>query len=140
MGGAQLEYPLRGACKTGVRAVRLGSLPPEETRPLHVDRVLRSTAATAPTTANDLLHYLKRLFSYARKWHIIATNPAADFDASDAGGKEKSRSRALSLEEIRAFLAACKSCPTLGRDNELAFRLLLLLGVRKGEFVGAAWE
>ena len=83
----------------------IGSLPPEEILPLHVDRVLRSTAATAPTTANDLLHYLKRVFSYARKRHIIAMNPAADFDASDAGGKEKSRSRALSLEEICAFLA-----------------------------------
>ena len=118
----------------------IGSLPPEEIRPLHIDRILRSTAATAPTTANDLLHYLKRVFTYARKRHILTSNPAADFDTSDAGGKESSRTRALSLEEIRAFMAACKACPTLGRDNELAFRLLLLLGVRKGELVGAAWE
>jgi integrase len=46
----------------------------------------------------------------------------------------------LSLEEIRAFLKALRDCPTLGRDNELAFRLLLLLGVRKSELVGAAWS
>ena len=118
----------------------IGSLPPEEIRPLHIDRILRTTATSAPTTANDLLHYLRRVFAYARKRHIITTNPATDFDTSDAGGKESSRSRALSLEEIRAFLAACKACPTLGRDNELAFRLLLLLGVRKGELTGAAWE
>ena len=118
----------------------VGSLPPEEILPMHVDRILRRTAETAPTTATDLLHHLKRVFQYARKRHIITTNPAADFDASDAGGKETSRSRALSLEEIRIFLTACKDCPTLGRDNELAFRLLLMLGVRKAELVGAAWE
>jgi integrase len=118
----------------------IGSLPPEEVRPQHIDRILRTTAETAPHTANKLLGYLKRVFSYARKRHILTVNPAADFDTSDAGGKETSRRRALSLDEIRGFLAACKARPTLGRGNELAFRLLILLGVRKGELVGAAWE
>lgn len=118
----------------------IGSLPPAEIRPPHIDRVLRATATTAPTVANDLVRYLKRVFAYARKRHIITINPAADFDASDAGGKESSRSRALSLDEIRTFSKALNNCPTLGRDNELAFRLLLLLGVRKRELVGAAWD
>jgi integrase len=116
----------------------VGSLPAEEILPLHVDRILRATAEAAPTTANDLLHYLKRTFAYARKRCIVTMNPTADFDASDAGGNEGSRSRALSLEEVRAFLVACTTCLTLVRDNELAFRLLLLLGVRKGELVRAA--
>jgi integrase len=118
----------------------LGSLPPEEIRPLHIDRVLRTTAENAPHTANKILHYLKRVLSYARKRHIVSMNPAADFDKSDAGGKESSRSRMLSLEEIRAFLSACKARRTLGRGNDLAFRLLLLLGVRKGELIAAAWD
>ena len=118
----------------------IGNLPPAEIRPLHIDRILRTAAAVTPVTANKLLGYLKRVFSYARKRHILSVNPAADFDTSDAGGKETSRRRALSLEEVRAFLAACKARPTLGRGNDLAFRLLLLLGVRKGELVGATWE
>ena len=118
----------------------IGSLPPAEILPQHIDRVLCATATTAPTVANDLVRYFKRVFAYARKRHIVTVNPAADFDASDAGGKESSRSRALSPDEVRTFLSALKACPTLGRDNELAFRLLLLLGVRKGELLAATWD
>ena len=33
-----------------------------------------------------------------------------------------------------------KKCQNLGRDNELALRLLLLLGVRKAELVCAEWQ
>jgi len=119
----------------------IGALPPESVTPAHIDHILQATVkAGAPTTANDLLRYLKRLFSYARKRRLITSNPAQDFDTTDAGGREHARSRALSLEEISAFFEAMQSCDTLGRDNELAFRLLLLLGVRKGEIVGAQWE
>jgi len=119
----------------------IGLLSPEQVQPAHVDHVLRQTVkAGAPTTANDLLRYLKRLFAFARKRRIVTHNPAEDFDTSDAGGKELARTRALSVGEIGKFIAAMKDCETLGRDNELAFRLLLLLGVRKGELVGAAWH
>lgn len=119
----------------------IGTLSPEHVKAFHIDHVLRQTMkAGAPTTANDLLRYLKRLFIYARKRQIISDNPAQDFDLSDAGGKEASRTRALSITEIGKLLASIRECETLGRDNELAFRLLLLLGVRKGELVSAVWN
>lgn len=118
----------------------IGALSPEQVKPFHIDHVLRQTVkAGAPTVANDLLRHLKRLFMYARKRQIVSDNPAQDFDLSDAGGKEVARSRVLGIAEIGKFLTAMKECETLGRDNELAFRLLLLLGVRKGEMVSAAW-
>jgi len=118
----------------------IGELPPELVKPVHIDRLLQQTVeAGAPTTANDLLRYLKRVFAFARKRRIVTDNPAQDFDINDAGGKEEPRSRALSVAEIGVFLEAMKECETLGRDNELAFRLLLLLGVRKGELVAASW-
>ena len=118
----------------------LGKLTPDDVHPQHIDRVLRNIVESgAPTVSNDVLRYLKRLFSYARKRRIVSDNPAADFDYKDAGGKENKRTRALSLDEIKTFLKAMRASPTLGRDNELAFRLLLLLGVRKAELLKAAW-
>lgn len=119
----------------------IGNLEPEDVHPSHIDRILRGTVeAGAPTVANDVLRYLKRLFAFARKRRIVKDNPAADFDNSDAGGKEVARDRSLSLDEIKKFLKAMKDTPTLGRDNELAFSLLLLLGVRKSELLKASWE
>lgn len=118
----------------------IGPLPPESVKPSHIDHVLkRAVKAGAPTTANDLLRYLKRLFAFARKRHLVTHNPTQDFDQSDAGGPEEARTRALGIAEIGTFLTAMKQCETLGRDNELAFKLLLLLGVRKGELVAAEW-
>ena len=119
----------------------IGKLPPKDIHPQHIDRVLRGiVAAGAPTVANDVLRYFKRLFAYARKRRIVTDNPASDFDYSDAGGKESSRDRALLLKEIKIFLKAMSVAPTLGRENELAFKLLLLLGVRKSELLAATWS
>ena len=119
----------------------IGKLPPNDIHPQHIDKILRNiVAAGSPTVSNDVLRYLKRLFSYARKRRIVSDNPAADFDYGDAGGKESSRDRALSLKEIKTLLKAMSVAPTLGRDNELAFKLLLLLGVRKAELLTAPWS
>jgi len=118
----------------------IGNLPPNEIHPQHIDKILRNIVkAGAPTVSNDVLRYFKRLFSYARKRRMVSDNPAADFDYSDAGGKESSRNRALSLKEIKTLLKAMSIAPALGRDNELAFKLLLLLGVRKCELLTAPW-
>jgi integrase len=117
------------------------NLPPDDIHPQHIDKILlKALDANAPTTANDLLRYLKRVFTFARKRKIVADNPAKDFDSSDAGGTEKPRERSLSLKEIKQFLEATTMSEVLGRDNELAFRLLLMLGVRKSELVKAAWD
>lgn len=119
----------------------IGSLSAEDVTPMHVDQVLRSTVeAGAPTVANDVMRHMKRLFAYGRKRHMLSSNPAADFDSSDAGGSEKPRDRALSLEEVGTLFAAMEATETLGRDNELAIKLLLLLGVRKMELLAAQWS
>jgi len=119
----------------------MGKLAPDDVHPQHIDRVLRKIVeAGSPTVSNDVLRYLKRIFSYARKRRIVNDNPVADFDYKDAGGKECARTRVLSLDEINTFLKAMRESATLGRDNELAFRLLLLLGVRKAELLKATWE
>lgn len=118
----------------------IGSLHPVKVKPLHVDRLLQIIMdRNAPTIANDALRYIQQIFTFARKRHLVEINPVADFDLSDAGGKEKSRTRALSRNEIMALFGAIENTSNLGRENELAFKVLLATCVRKGELVRAEW-
>jgi integrase len=118
----------------------MGNLNLEDVRPGHITGLLESIVDRgAPTIANDVLRWLRRMFDYGVKRHYLEINPAAAFDVSDAGGKEEARERALSLNEIAALFAAMKVTPGFSRQNDLTVRLLLMLGVRKMELVGARW-
>jgi hypothetical protein len=59
------------------------------------------------------LRWTKRIFDFAIKRHVVETNPASAFDPSDAGGKEVSRDRWLSREEIIQLFQAMRDM--LGR-------------------------
>ncbi len=61
------------------------------------------------------------------------------FKVNDAGGIEKSRERALSLEEISQVFKVVfrEHSDSFSRDNYLACALLLLLAVRKSELTEA---
>lgn len=116
----------------------LGGLAVDQVTGLHVDRVLQKIVAReAPTTANDALRYLRRMFAYARKRHYVTSNPAADFTISDAGGSERARERFLSADELTALFKKIRETPTFGRANELALKVLLATCVRKRELVAA---
>jgi integrase len=108
--------------------------------PEHIDRVItRVVDAGARTVANDVLRHLVAICAHGVKRRQLPHNPAAAFTIADAGGPEKSRSRALSRDEIAALFQAMKATPNLGRDNYLTFLVLLATCVRKGEFVAARW-
>lgn len=116
----------------------IGGLPVDQVTGLQVDRVLQKIVARkAPTTANDALRYMRRMFAFARKRHYISHNPAADFTLSDAGGSEKARDRALSTDELAALFKNIRETPAFGRANELALKVLLATCVRKRELVAA---
>ena len=101
----------------------------------------RITANGATTRANDALGLCKQLFSHGIKLGLIEVNPAAAFINADAGGAEHSRTRILSLDEIEQVLRVMRSNPDqFARENYLAVLLLITLGVRKSEIVGAKWE
>lgn len=68
------------------------------------------------------------------------SNPAAEFDISDAGGTPVSRNRYLSDSEVRNLFSAMAASPSFTRSNELAVRLLLALCVRKMELLAAQWD
>jgi integrase len=119
----------------------LGHLPAVDVAPQHIDALLQAIVARgAPTTANDVLRLLRRMFDYGIKRHYLAVNPALAFDIGDAGGKENKRERALSLDEVAALFQAMKSAKGFSPQNDAAIRLLLVLGVRKTELTAARLE
>lgn len=119
----------------------IGEMEPAAVTGRDIRQVLRSiTESNRPTIANDALMYCKQLFNHAVKLDIIASNPASAFAVDDAGGVEKSRDRALTMEELAfTFKIFREQADSFTRDNYLACALLVLLGVRKGELTEAMW-
>ncbi len=116
----------------------IGKIPVEDVKPMDISNMLETIVERgAPTIANDVLRWTKRMFDYAIKRHIIQFNPASAFDLSDAGGKEEARTRALSREELVILFEAMRKTKGFASLNEYAFKLLLMLCVRKGELVTA---
>ncbi|OHY81466.1 site-specific integrase [Marinobacter sp. AC-23] len=123
-------------------APSIGEFALDSVTPMDVRAIVRKVASSGrPTTANDTLMYLKQLFNHAIKLGLLTYNPAAAFNVTDAGGIEKSRDRALSLEEIpQIFKIFRENSDSFTRDNYLACALLLVLGVRKTELTEARWS
>ena len=120
----------------------IGKMRAEDVKPRDIDNMLQTIVKRgAPTMANDVLRWIKRIFDYGIKRHVIEMNPASAFDPSDAGGKEEARDRWLTRDEIIKLFEAMREM--LGRfsvENLYAVRLLLLLAVRKEELVAAPWS
>lgn len=120
----------------------LGKMKAEDVKPRDVDVMLQQIIKRgAPTVANDVLRWTKRIFDFAIKRQVVMFNPASAFGLDDAGGKEESRNRWLTREEIINLFVAMREM--LGRfsvENLYAVRLLLLLAVRKEELIAAPWS
>lgn len=120
---------------------RLGRQPACDITPVDIARLLDEIKGRAPTAANDLLRFTRRIFAFGVRRRFLASNPAADFSPRlDAGGTERPRSRALSSDELAWLFEKIRDTPSFGEDNLLATKLLLALCVRKGELLGARWE
>lgn len=119
----------------------IGKMKVEDVRPRHIDSVLQDVLERgSPTVANDVLRMLKRLFDYAVVRGMIEVNPAISFGSKDAGGKEQGRKRALSRDELIMFFKALRCGRGISRENELTFKIILALGVRKMELCAAEWS
>jgi integrase len=120
----------------------IGKFPPLDVKPADVDRVLRRILGDGrPTVGNDALRLMRAMFRYGKKRGILDSNPAADFDIKDAGGEENARARKLSRDEVTKLFRAIRDAgASFGRDNDLAAKLLLALGVRKMELLASKWD
>ena len=120
----------------------IGKMKAEDVKPRDVDEMLQTIIKRgAPTIANDVLRWTKRIFDFGIKRHVVMFNPASAFDPSDAGGKEESRDRWLTREEIiQLFQVMREMLGAFSVENLYAVRLLLLLAVRKEELIAAPWS
>ena len=120
---------------------RMGKKKVKEIKPKDIDALIQAIIKRgAPSVANDVLRWVRRIFDHAIKLGMIEVNPAAAFDSSDAGGKEKSRDRALSRQELVQFFEAMRMAKGFSRENELTMKLLLVTCVRKMELCAARWS
>jgi integrase len=94
----------------------------------------------SPVQANRVLRTLKKLFAYAVEQSHIDTNPVT-MTIKGAGGKEESRERNLSFDEIRAVLREFETtkAKTSWQVRNI-IKLLLLTAQRPGEVCGMEWR
>ena len=120
----------------------IGKMKAEDVRPRDIDEMVQAAVKRgAPTIANDVLRWSKRIFDFGIKRQVVEINPASAFDPSDAGGKEEARDRWLTRDEIiKLFQAMRDKAGTFTIQNVYAVRLLLLLAVRKEELIAAQWK
>jgi integrase len=101
-----------------------------------------------PAAARQALIYGKRIFGFAVARDLLANSPADHVSALELIGEKKPRQRVLSADEIRLLweatswnTAADVEVHERGRWPVAPFtRLLLLLGVRRGELGSATWN
>jgi integrase len=112
----------------------LGKMTAEDVTGKHINAMYQKDLARGyPSSTNKLREYARKVFGYAVAQHIIPHNPAQWLDISYAGGKQETRERALSREELTALFKEMAAAKGFGRDNYLTIKLLLLLCVRKCE-------
>jgi len=88
--------------------------------------------------AGNIRSVLKRLFDYAQTAGLVTTNPVLALPMRHVH-KAKARERALSADEIRAFLKAAFES-NIRRQFKIGLHLILLTMVRKSELLLARWE
>jgi integrase len=126
--------------KTFFGAAKLSTITSEHIEQYRITRLAElkdRTKKTMPSlsTVDREVAIIRALFSKARKWKKIATNPAL---AVEDYGQENKRERFLSNEEIRALKLATK------RSRSPLLRaiiwLLLETGLRRGEAFALRWD
>lgn len=88
--------------------------------------------------AGQVRGVLKRLFDYAQTAGLVTANPVLALPMRHVH-KAKARERALSPDEIRAFLRAAFES-NIRRQFKIGLHLILLTMVRKSELLLARWE
>jgi integrase len=116
----------------------LGGMFVEDVTGKHINGMYQKDLARGyPASTNKLREHTRRAFGFAAAQHIIPHNPAQWLDISYAGGKQETRERNLSRDELVTLFQSMGEAKGFGRENYLTIKLLLLLCVRKSELIKA---
>jgi integrase len=123
------------------RDLRREFLPHWQNRPIGsigrrdiVELLDKITDRTSPQRANRYLALIKKLFSWCAERGAIEMSPAINIKPP---GKQISRDRVLSADEIALFWECCGEAGWPFGD---LYRLLLATAQRLGEVAGATWD
>lgn len=123
----------------GVICPRLGNLPARDVTTADVVSLIESVGRTKTGNVAELVFTaLSEIFKHGLARHAVIVNPCAGVSVAAICGKTEPRRQRLKLteSELRAVLPAL---PSIGTDNALAVKLLLLTCTRIGELVKAEW-
>jgi len=123
----------------GVIYPKLGSLPAREVSTADVVRFIEALDRTKTGAVIELVFTaLSEIFKHGVARHAVTVNPCAGVSVAAIIGKTEPHRQRLKLseDELRAVLPAL---PTIGTDNALAVKLLLLTCTRIGELTRAEW-
>ena len=122
----------------GVILPKLGSLPAREVTGADVVALIESVGAKSVNVAELVFTALSEIFKHGVARRVVTANPCAGISVSAICGKPEPRRKRLMLTEaeLRAIFPAL---PSIGRENALAVKVLLVTCVRVGELACAEW-
>lgn len=120
---------------------QIGSRKLSMVTPIDITHLIENVVERGATAhAGKVLSTVKQLFKYAESNGYIERSPAYSHDPKNLGVTNNTRNRYLDAEEIAAFWSALDKAPRMSDPVRVAFRVLLLSGVRSGELRLAKWE
>ena len=90
----------------------------------------------SPASANKTYEAISKMFNFAVSRSLLEYSPCAGIEKPS---KSVARERVLNENEIKSFWKKLEEIP-IRKGTELAFKLLLVLGQRRGETATAEWK
>ncbi|MCQ3923371.1 MAG: integrase [Rhodocyclaceae bacterium] len=116
----------------------IGHLPAKDVTPADIVDITERAVGKSLHVARLVLIAVREVFAHAVARHVVAANPCAHVKAKAViGPRPVNRTRIkLTEPELRAMLPVLH---TIGRQNELAIKVLLATATRIGELTRAEW-
>ncbi|RJF71493.1 site-specific integrase [Deinococcus cavernae] len=134
--GTYEQYVLRlKHVPVSLRRTRLQELKRTQVREFASDLITRGLAAT---TRSKVISHLRAALEAAVEEELLALNPALGVRITSTvaeRSKQQSRRKALTLDELQAFLDAAREDPLYS-----LYYVLFSLGLRRGEALGLRWQ
>jgi integrase len=124
----------------GVIFPRLGSRPARDVSTTDIVQLIDTVGKTKTVNvAEGVFTALSEIFKHGQARHSVVTNPCAGVSVTAICGKAEPARKRLKLteEELQVIMP---SLPSIGAENALAVKLLLLTCTRLGELTRAEWQ